>query len=321
MKKARAFPHYPRQWKQQYRHMIGHFIVDIEFKTHLGGIHHWNSRHHRKGLGMDHHAHIEPSLSLTGFLQHLWSNFSHKSLAKTPIESIFNPLNFWIGLSFIIGASHFVFASLLALSAMMSVTALTNLYFMGSIFFTIAAYLQYIQSINAGDFIRNKSTMNKSALHKKKYQRKWLAWQPHRLDFWVTFSQFIGTLFFNLNTFSGYLALSDLQQSLFIWLPNLLGSLCFQLSGSLALYETSHQFWLWSPKSLEQKMAFINHFGCLFFLGSAFVSSSILQSLSPSMLPLSIVLTCLGGICFLCAAVLLCRESIQIQRTPLPHLP
>lgn len=313
MKKSRAFPHYPRQWKQQYRHMIGHFIVDIEFKTHLGGVHRWNSRHHRKGLGMDHHAHIEPSLSLTVFFHYLLSHLTNKPLINNQPTSIFNPLNFGIGLSFIVGASHFVIASILALSAMVSVTTLTSLYFIGSIFFTLAAYLQYFQSINAGDAInmsQAKMTLN-----------KWFAWQPHRLDFWVTFSQFIGTLFFNLNTLSGYLPLSDLQQSLFIWLPNLLGSLCFQLSGSLALFETSHQFWLWSPKSLEQKMAFINHLGCLFFLGSALVSSLIIQSMSPSMLPFSIILTCLGGICFLSAAILLCRESIQIQSTPLPHLP
>ncbi|WP_299496583.1 hypothetical protein [uncultured Shewanella sp.] len=306
-KTQRDFPHYPKHWQQTYRHVLGRFVTDIEFHTHLGQVRHWNSRHHRKGLGMDHHTHIEPTLTFLGFIHHLQTNLTHQQST-----SHFNLLNFYIGLSFIIGASHFIIASLLTLGSALSVTTLTSLYFIGSLFFTLAAYLQYFQSINSGESINNKPKNNAI---------KWIAWQPHRLDFYVTFSQFIGTLLFNLNTFNGYFTLTELELSLFIWLPNLLGSLCFQLSGSLALYETSHTFWLWSPKRLEQKMAVINHLGCLFFLGSAFSSSSAAQAFSSEMLTISIILTCLGGMCFFSAAILLCRESIQIEQPIINPLP
>ncbi|WP_298776573.1 hypothetical protein [uncultured Shewanella sp.] len=304
-KTKREFPHYPKHWQLAYRHAMGWLVTDLVFHTHLGQVHHWNSRHHRKGLGMDYHAHIEPSLTFTGFTRYLIANLKSRAHSNAQFGSDFNLLNFLIGLSFIIGASHFILASILTLISNFSPHSLTSLYFIGSVFFTLAAYLQYFQSINSGESIHGKQHAQK---------KQWLAWQPHRLDFWVTFSQFIGTLLFNVNTFNGYFPFTDLELSLFIWLPNLLGSLCFQLSGSLALYETSHQFWLWSPKRLEQKMAAINHLGCLFFLGSAFSSSSAANALSPDMLTFSILLTCLGGMCFFSAAVLLCRESIQIPQ-------
>ena len=71
-------------------------------------------------------------------------------------------------------------------------------FFIGSIFFTSAGYSQYYQSINSQTAI---------AASPQDHKRAWFAWQPGRLDFWITFSQLLGTLMFNLNTIDAYLGL------------------------------------------------------------------------------------------------------------------
>jgi hypothetical protein len=61
-------------------------------------------------------------------------------------------------------------------------------FFIGSIFFTTAAFLQYLETANAPI---NLSMKIKDKLHI-------LTWEPSRIDWWSTVVQLGGTIFFNI---------------------------------------------------------------------------------------------------------------------------
>ena len=65
-------------------------------------------------------------------------------------------------------------------------------YFVGSIFFTSAAYLQYVECISAA---------RKARLEAGRRQRL-VAIEVRRIDWWATSVQLLGTLFFNVTTFT-----------------------------------------------------------------------------------------------------------------------
>ena len=56
-----------------------------------------------------------------------------------------------------------------------------------------------------------------------------LTWEPWRIDWWATAVQFVGTLFFNISTFAAVRGstMSIAHQNHRIWMPDVLGSICF----------------------------------------------------------------------------------------------
>ena len=140
-----------------------------------GRIVEWSSRHHRKGLVLREAARAE-------------------AFASIVMRSVWMPrkLNWWIGVVFAVGASHFAIASCFSLSpdwtraTSLTPSSVNAIYFVGSIFFTTAAYLQLFQAANA----------NASPNH-----LRFIGWQPRDLGWLSCLLQFVGTVLFNFNTF------------------------------------------------------------------------------------------------------------------------
>ena len=65
-------------------------------------------------------------------------------------------------------------------------------FFVGSIFFTSAAYLQYSEAVN----VEHRS--------RPEPRRRWrpASWEPHRIDWVASSVQLVGTVFFNVSTFA-----------------------------------------------------------------------------------------------------------------------
>ena len=136
---------------------------------------------------------------------------------------------------------------------------------MGSIPFTIAAYLQLFQAANAGEFQPGATPLpSRFTL---------LGWRPHDIGWLSCALQFIGTILFNFNTFDAMLpSLNWFQQDVLIWAPNMIGSILFLASGYLAFIETCHGHWAWKPASISWWVVLINLLGCVGFMISAMLA-------------------------------------------------
>ncbi len=246
------------------------------------------SRHHRKGL-----RERDPG-EVVKWLRCLWMP---------------GKLNWWIGVVFSLGALCFMLGSIAVLTPSIArewalkANSVTGIFFVGSIPFTIAAYLQLFQAANAGPFTaQGKSTPRSVVI---------IGWLPQQIGWLSCALQFVGTLLFNINTFDAMLpGMNWLQQDLAIWAPDFTGSILFLASGYLAFIETSHAHWSWQPISLSWWVAFINLLGCL-----AFMISAIFAFVPPSApgfdaASVSVVFTLIGGACFFTGSLLMLPETI-----------
>lgn len=271
-----SFPDHPETWERKGIRSLGRFITELELIDETGQHIRWNARRHRKGLGP----------------------LTDETAAE--IESLTQHLNRPIALRFILGASLFFIAAVLGLLDVGSAFLQNTIYFIGSIFFTLAGYLQYVQSINNSEDIHLRSELRRW---------RWLAWQPGRVDFWVVFSQLLGTLAFNFNTFDAFLSHTPTGELLGVGIPDMFGSILFMISGTLGVIEFNHRLILWPSRSLQSWITLINFWGCVLFMVSAvitpitFVDPSVWSDLS------SVGTTAAGALAFLTSSVMMLYEK------------
>ena len=180
-------------------------------------------------------------------------------------------LNWWIGTIFAVGSLLFALASVLVLlpglasSWSIASPKINGIFFAGSIPFATAAYLQLFQAANAGHFPEDHP--------ESKPGMNLLGWRPHDIGWLSCAFQFVGTIMFNFNTFDAMIpSLTWFDRDLVVWLPNLVGSILFLLSGYLAFGETCHAYWAWRPRSLSWWVVSVNLLGCIGFMTSAIFS-------------------------------------------------
>ena len=116
-----------------------------------------------------------------------WSSGPRDGTARSTDGS--RGLTWWIGLLFAIGSTCFAIGPIPAYEDAVGMTATDTTFFIGSIFFTTASYLSYMQVVRAGG-------------------RRWIGWTPQVMGFWATAIQFVGTLFFNVTTFAALASLT-----------------------------------------------------------------------------------------------------------------
>jgi hypothetical protein len=217
------------------------------------------SRRHRKGLG---HLIVRSPSGLPA------RTTRSRLLVWAPRR-----LGWWIAVLFTIGSALFAFASFLATWPQVAPKLSNNVvlvglsYFIGSLFFTTAAYLQVLETINAGD------SSGLYPNHAKLRRFRWFAWQPERIGYLASTIQLVGTLFFNVNTGNALISgLGWIAQDIRIWTPDILGSACFLASSYLAVMEVCHRYWAWQPRSLSWWIVFLNLVGSIAFGISAICS-------------------------------------------------
>ncbi len=246
----------------------------------------WFSRMSRKGLGLrsilSTHAHVP-----------FWQTQSY---------------NAYIGISFATGAFIFALASILMFCSLRwsQLANITNLaFFVGSIPFTLAASLQHFQSANSPDFTNDEPTREIGT-------RRWsiIGWHPKSAGWLSSFTQWLGTIAFNISTFNSIAAPGSHELSVLeIWAPNFEGSVLFLVSGYLAFVEVGNKYWSWRPKNLSWQIVFINLLGCIAFMIAAVTPTSPVRDDALWLLAYSNTHTLIGALYFLMGAVLLVRES------------
>lgn len=191
-------------------------------------------------------------------------------------------LTWWIATLFMFGSALFALGCALYLGAVQHEFILDSIFFGGSLFFTSAAYCQFHQSIHC-----------------------------NKVVFYSALSQLIGTLLFNLNMFDAFFDLGWLEQDLLVWTPNILGSILFQISGTLAIKDICSKWWCWNIQNISWWIGSINFAGCVAFLMSAALSIALPDPVLPIYGIWATIFTLFGAVCFFVGAFLMWPEMAK----------
>jgi hypothetical protein len=274
---------------------VGPFITQVRLRLPDGRPFVWNSREHRFLGG----ARSLPAATDDASETARWW---HK-------VGLFARIVWWISALFVIGSVCFAISSLAGLAPGLfgafgrSPVAINRVFFVGSIFFTTAAYLQFLAAVNAD---RISAIAHRRAPPGK---FRWFDWRPSEIGWLSAFSQLVGTLLFNLNTFDALLPELDwLQEDLLIWTPDAVGSICFLVASALALVEHSGGRLSWEPRDVSWWIIDINMLGSVAF-GVSAVYAVVLPGTGDLLGVWAVnAWTFLGAICFLIGAYLLVPE-------------
>jgi hypothetical protein len=205
----------------------------------------------------------------------------------------------WIGVLFAIGSLCFALGALPPYATAVGVNSDNLTYFIGSIFFTTAAFLQFWESATTSHHLHGG--------HRRRL-RQLFALQHRRIDWWASLIQFAGTLWFNRTTLSALvIGLGASSTHHPVWRPDALGSICFLVSSWMAWAEECHGAFAWHPRDLAWQITLLNLVGSV-----AFGVSAVASYAEPNGELLSLALTNLGtfvgAVCFLVGGVMLLPE-------------
>jgi hypothetical protein len=218
-----------------------------------------------------------------------------------------NRRGWWIAVLFMVGSTCFALGAFPPTASALG-SAAAAVFFIGSIFFTSAAYLQFYEASNEGDDLAGAGRTSHL-----------FGIRPGSLGWWASAIQLVGTLAFNVSTFSALRDLTTKQEELLVWAPDVIGSIAFLVASALVILETHDRIRGMLFRSPESRIAAINMLGSVAFGVSAvgaFVVPSTGELLS---LPLVNIFTFAGAVLFFIGAALLIpamRTEPQAQGGP-----
>lgn len=253
------------------------FVTAERFRRPDGSVAHWTSRSHRKRAVVD------------GDGSTWWAPRAR---------------GWWIGVLFAVGSLCFALGSFPPYALAVGERADDITYFVGSIFFTSAALLQYLEAAAAARRPESESEGRTTTW-------RVLAWAPWRIDWCSTAVQLVGTVLFNVSTFAAIREGFDTTQiDHRVWMPDLLGSVCFLVASALAWAEAGHAWWSWRPRSMGWRIAAANMVGSIAFGVSAVAAYVVPESGELLSSALANLGTFVGALCFLGGALMLLPERV-----------
>lgn len=186
---------------------------------------------------------------------------------------------------FVIGSLCFAAGTAPGFSAVAGAGAANVACFIGSWFFTSAAWIQLVRSGPEGG-------------------AEWLS----------AATQFGGTVLFNVSTGASVWAHAVLAERRLVWAPDAMGSFAFLVSAALGVVAISAQIGSWLPRSRDWQAQWVNMIGCLAFAASA-AGAFVYKTGTAADEALASVGTFLGALCFMAAALLVLPRS-QSGRWP-----
>jgi hypothetical protein len=217
-------------------------------------------------------------------------------------------IGWWMGVLFAIGSTCFAVAAIASQWASVPRPGIGVTFFVGSIFFTSAAFLQLHEAINAQS--------GPDHLTRKAF-RRWWSWEPTRIDWVASAVQFVGTLFFNVNTFAGMNDALDAKQELLrVWTPDVIGSICFLIASELPYAEVCNAWICFRNRTLSWWIVALNMLGSVAFGVSAIASLVQPSTDEPVSAHIANAGTSIGAICFLVGALLLIVETGREADSP-----
>ncbi len=265
----------PEGWSCIETYGIGPFVTKAVLKHPKGLTVYWNSRDNRK-----HHNLLDNGTKSTWWAPHA--------------------IGWWIGVLFAIGLICFAAGSLPVYFRWSGIQLDGLTFFIGSIFFTTAAFLQYAETINTRKIPKDLKLREKLRI---------FSWEPRRIDWVASVVQFAGTLFFNLSTYNAMNTFMTIHQiNHQVWIPDVYGSTCFLIASGLVWIEVGHSLLSLKVGNLSWQIALLNLLGSIAFGISAIAAFVMPLTGQPINLALVNVGTFVGALCFLIGAVLLLPE-------------
>jgi hypothetical protein len=191
----------------------------------------------------------------------------------------------WIAALFMIGSACFALGAAPGYAKLVGAHVDGVTYFVGSIFFTGAAFLQFREARATGTSI----------------------------DRWACGVQLVGTLFFNASTLHALITnLSAAESDQTVWRPDAIGSICFLVASELAVISVGHHWISWRPHLLSWWIAMLNMVGSIAFGVSAVASFAMVDSGLIRNAQRADLGTFIGALCFLVGAFLLLPDRTRI---------
>jgi len=280
---------------------VGPFITWTRQTEVDGGMLLRTSRRHRKGLGAVFvaSADIHPRIAV-GAIGHEWSHLWAPGR-----------IGWWIAVLFMIGSALFAIGGAQGTWPDVPVIRWLDprlagwIFFAGSLFFTSAACLQWLETVN--NDIADVAAQTRFGSHRWRF----LGWRPHDLGYLASAVQLVGTILFNVNTADALITGFGWEgEDVLVWTPDMLGSICFLVASQAALMEISHHYWSWQPRSLSWWIAAINMLGSVLFMVSA-VASFVEPGVVVAFPWLANFGTFAGAVCFFIGAYLLIPELFE----------
>jgi hypothetical protein len=199
-------------------------------------------------------------------------------------------LTFAVAWSFMIGSTLFALGSFPPYFAFVDGAVVGATFVVGSVFFTAAAYGQFVQAVDDG----------------RPGRRRLVGWRPAEIVWWAAAVQLIGTLFFNVNTVRATIqGLTAEEENRLVWAPDVFGCIAFLVASTLAWIDVCQGWWAVRRDDAAWWSSGLNEVGSIFF-GLAAIGAYTLTTTGEF---LNVVLvnagTFAGGICFLVGAYLL----------------
>lgn len=267
----------PDDWTVESAGGFGPFTTRVRFRRPDGSTLVWQSRDHRKGLDSP------------GVPSRTW----------------------WIALLFCTGSTCFTVGPMPWWESLVGSRWTGFTFFVGSIFFTSASYLCFVEAANAS------GAVDTDTAHRRHGPFRLLWWRPRSIDWWSTGVQLVGTLWFNVMTF---LAMSDnwsvQQTNRLVWGPDVIGSVCFLVASYLAWAEVCHSAGRLRFGDVSWWIVVLNLLGSVFFGLSAIGAFTSPTSGEVVGLRLDNGGTILGGVCFFVAAAMLVPEARSKSSSP-----
>ena len=264
----------PAGWVREQTSRLGPFVTREIFRRPDGSVVTWESRLHRK---------------------------MHNQLDRSRGSTWWAPgaVGWWIGVLFMIGSICFALGALPGYVDAVGPDADNITFFVGSIFFTSAGLLQYLEVANASRRMEGP--------HRRRVRV--LTWEPRRIDWLASTVQLAGTVFFNISTFHALQSgLDAASVNKLVWRPDVFGSICFLVASGLAWLEIGHRWLSWRPRILSWWIAALNLGGSVAFGVSAFAAKAVDSSGQLRNVELVNLGTFLGALGFLVGAFLLLPE-------------
>jgi hypothetical protein len=145
-------------------------------------------------------------------------------------------LAWWIAVLFAIGSALFTLGGVASgwpesvSPCLRDGSVLNRIFVVGAIFFTSAAWLQWLEALN-GDFAH-------ALVEGPRLRWRWFGWRPRNLGYLASAVQLVGTVMFNFDTLDAtHTGISWEGEDLLVWTPNMLGCACFLLGSYLMIPE------------------------------------------------------------------------------------
>jgi hypothetical protein len=136
--------------------------------------------------------------------------------------------------SFTLGGTLFALGALLSQLDVGTVRDADVVYLVGGIFFSLGGYVSVLQATNTPREIDEQGSLVGA-------RWRWWSFEPRQIGWLSAAVLFVGTLFFFVSLVAAFAEdLTPRQSDTWIWVPDIVGCVCFLVSGHLALVEVGH---------------------------------------------------------------------------------